>query len=137
MHFKNEHHPSAAQACSKSSGRFESLRKTTAGWTGTPTLGPRCILLHALTEQPELCARGYRARIANVLFLEAPIGVGFSYTDEPGYGAGITVNDNSTAEMSYEFLQRWLDVSVPLSPPVANSHALLVRGPAACKSLRC
>ena len=48
------------------------------------------------------------ARIANLLFLEAPIGVGFSYTEEPGFGAEVTVNDNSTAEMSYQFLQAWL-----------------------------
>ena len=35
-----------------------------------------------------------------MIYLESPIGVGFSYTTESNFGEGIKVNDNSTAEMN-------------------------------------
>ncbi|KAG0558091.1 hypothetical protein M758_10G003600 [Ceratodon purpureus] len=46
-------------------------------------------------------------RYANVLFLESPTGVGFSYSNDPNenqFGG-----DNRTAEDSYTFLVRWLE----------------------------
>jgi len=43
-------------------------------------------------------------RIANMIFLEAPCGVGFSYSDsEKDY----ETNDNQTAADNYEFLKNW------------------------------
>lgn len=46
-------------------------------------------------------------RYANVLFLETPVGVGFSYSDDPkeNHSSG----DSITAEDNYMFLLRWLD----------------------------
>lgn len=44
-------------------------------------------------------------RIANVIYLEAPIGVGFSYATNPAYTYHST--DNSTAYDNYAFLQGW------------------------------
>lgn len=41
-------------------------------------------------------------------------GVGYSYTTEGSsdckFGVGVTVNDNSTAEMNHLFLRRFFDV---------------------------
>jgi carboxypeptidase C (cathepsin A) len=46
---------------------------------------------------------------ANMIYLESPIGVGFSYTTESAFGRNVTVNDNSTAEMNYLFMKRFYD----------------------------
>eukprot|EP00667_Euglena_gracilis_P009413 EG_transcript_9562 len=41
-------------------------------------------------------------RVANMLFLESPAGVGFSFSSQP-----YVPNDNSTADDNYRFLKRW------------------------------
>lgn len=41
-------------------------------------------------------------RIASVLYVESPAGVGFSYSDDP---AGLNADDNTTATNSYTFLK--------------------------------
>jgi len=43
------------------------------------------------------------AQAANVIFLETPLGVGFSYSDSGNY----TTNDNQTADLNLAFLQGW------------------------------
>jgi carboxypeptidase C (cathepsin A) len=54
---------------------------------------------------PELEANPYAwNQIANVVFLEAPAGVGFSYADT---AAGLKHNDTSTAEDNYAALQQF------------------------------
>jgi serine carboxypeptidase-like clade 2 len=46
-------------------------------------------------------------RVANMLYIESPAGVGFSYSKTPSdYNTG----DNRTAEDNYVFLQRWYQV---------------------------
>ncbi|XP_057982231.1 serine carboxypeptidase-like 45 [Malania oleifera] len=44
---------------------------------------------------------------ANMLYLESPAGVGFSYSDNLSFYS--SVNDNTTAQENYIFLTRWLD----------------------------
>ncbi|ELR20229.1 serine carboxypeptidase [Acanthamoeba castellanii str. Neff] len=46
-------------------------------------------------------------RVANMLFIEAPAGVGFSYSDTP---SDYITNDNKTAVDNYAFLRNWLNV---------------------------
>jgi hypothetical protein len=46
---------------------------------------------------------------ANMIYLESPIGVGFSYTTESDFGRNVKVNDNSTAEMNYLFMKRFYE----------------------------
>eukprot|EP01052_Picozoa_sp_SAG31_P014399 SAG31_NODE_893_length_11177_cov_10.241806_4_plen_592_part_00 len=48
------------------------------------------------------------ARTANVVFLEQPIGVGFSYTTEAGFGMGVHVNDTAAAVDGEAFLRNFL-----------------------------
>jgi serine carboxypeptidase-like clade 1 len=43
------------------------------------------------------------SQAANVIFLETPLGVGFSYSDDGNY----TTNDNRTADLNLAFLQGW------------------------------
>ncbi|GAB2223615.1 hypothetical protein Droror1_Dr00017756 [Drosera rotundifolia] len=65
-------------------------------------LGP----LHILPDGKTLYLNPYSwNKLANVLFLESPVGVGFSYSNTSSdlYSAG----DNSTAEDSYTFLVEW------------------------------
>ncbi|KAK2452511.1 calponin [Trifolium repens] len=45
--------------------------------------------------------------VANVIFLESPVGVGFSYSNKPSDYSNI--GDNSTARDSYIFLLNWLE----------------------------
>eukprot|EP01119_Soliformovum_irregulare_P008585 TRINITY_DN21692_c0_g1_i1.p1 TRINITY_DN21692_c0_g1~~TRINITY_DN21692_c0_g1_i1.p1 ORF type:complete len:485 (-),score=92.48 TRINITY_DN21692_c0_g1_i1:14-1468(-) len=45
-------------------------------------------------------------KISNVLYVEAPVGVGFSYTDDGVYN----INDNTTAWDNYHFLEKWLQL---------------------------
>ena len=45
--------------------------------------------------------------MANVIFLESPAGVGFSYSHKPSDYSNI--GDNSTARDSYIFLLNWLE----------------------------
>jgi len=46
-------------------------------------------------------------QIANIIYLEAPIGVGFSYSSDP---AEYITNDNKTAKQNYQFLLNWFDM---------------------------
>lgn len=46
-------------------------------------------------------------RIANIIYLEAPIGVGFSYSDDK---MEYITNDNKTANQNYEFLLNWFEL---------------------------
>lgn len=46
-------------------------------------------------------------RVANMLYLETPAGVGFSYSDNGSYYSG--VDDDMTARDNLVFLQRWLN----------------------------
>jgi carboxypeptidase C (cathepsin A) len=41
-------------------------------------------------------------REANVLYVESPAGVGFSYSEDP---AGLHADDNTTATNAYDFLK--------------------------------
>ena len=45
-------------------------------------------------------------KFANIIYLEAPIGVGFSYATNPAYK--YQSNDSTTAHDNYVFLQNWL-----------------------------
>ena len=46
--------------------------------------------------------------VANVLYVESPAYVGFSYW--PGHGAKTVYNDTITAEGNYEFLEKWIAI---------------------------
>jgi carboxypeptidase C (cathepsin A) len=46
-------------------------------------------------------------RIANVLYVEAPSGVGFSYSDDPKH---YHTNDSQTSMDSFEFLKNFFEV---------------------------
>jgi serine carboxypeptidase-like clade 2 len=46
-------------------------------------------------------------KFANIIYLEAPVGVGFSYASNPAYK--YDSNDSSTAQDNYFFLQKWFD----------------------------
>lgn len=80
--------------------------------------GPGCSgLLGALTEQGPfrtdqkdmtLSLNPYAwNNIANMVFIEAPVGVGFSYSDEPD-GDDYTMGDEETAQDNYEMIQGFL-----------------------------
>ena len=67
------------------------------------------------------------ARTATVVFLEAPIGVGFSYTLEgERFGHGVHVNDTSTAVDSERFLRRFL--TDPELFPELQNRPLFIAG---------
>jgi hypothetical protein len=67
------------------------------------------------------------ARTASVVFLEAPIGVGFSYTTEgASFGHGVHVNDTSTAVDSERFLRRFL--TEPELFPELQDRPLFIAG---------
>lgn len=44
---------------------------------------------------------------ANIIYLESPAGVGFSYADNP---AGLSTNDAVTANDTYAFLENWFEL---------------------------
>lgn len=46
-------------------------------------------------------------RIASVLYLESPAGVGFSYASN---STGTTTDDSTTAADTYTFLKKWFDL---------------------------
>ena len=66
------------------------------------------------------------ARTANVLFLESPIGVGFSYTEEGTFGSGVHVNDTATAVDAEVFLRRFL--TAPALFPELRPNPLHIAG---------
>ena len=45
---------------------------------------------------------------ANVLYVESPAYVGFSYW--PGHGPNTKYNDQMTADGNHEFLQKWIEI---------------------------
>ena len=59
-------------------------------------------------------------RVANVLYVEAPAGVGFSRSDDPG---DYTTDDQKTAADNYAFLQAWFALY-----PEYRQHALYLSG---------
>lgn len=80
-----------------------------------------------------------RGLIANMIYLESPIGVGYSYTTEGStncsFGKGVKVNDNSTAEMNHLFLRRFFDAY-----PQFSTNDLYITGESyagICKSKDC
>ena len=86
-----------------------------AFWTNG---GPGCSgLLGALTEQGPFRSSNADLslsmnpsawnNIANMVFIEAPVGVGFSYSDEPE-GDDYHMDDESTAKDNYEMIQGFL-----------------------------
>jgi carboxypeptidase C (cathepsin A) len=86
-----------------------------AFWTNG---GPGCSgLLGALTEQGPFRTESEDLtlslnpsawnNIANMVFIEAPVGVGFSYSDEPD-GDDYTMDDEETAQDNYEMIQGFL-----------------------------
>lgn len=62
--------------------------------------------IHFAQESPVKLVRNPYAwtKIANVLFLEAPAGVGFSYSNNPN---DYITDDNRTADDNYQFLKNW------------------------------
>jgi serine carboxypeptidase-like clade 1 len=57
---------------------------------------------------PSLYANPYAwNRVANMLFLEAPAGVGFSYSNSK---EDYHTNDNITADDNFEFLKKWFEL---------------------------
>ncbi|GMQ01195.1 hypothetical protein CsSME_00047916 [Camellia sinensis var. sinensis] len=46
-----------------------------------------------------------RTKTASMIFLDAPVGTGFSYARTPG---GWPTSDTKSAEQSYQFLRKWL-----------------------------
>ncbi|KAH7518130.1 hypothetical protein FEM48_Zijuj09G0139200 [Ziziphus jujuba var. spinosa] len=46
-----------------------------------------------------------RIRVANIIFIDAPVGTGFSYSKS---SQGYQSNDILYASQAYEFLQKWL-----------------------------
>ena len=106
---------------------MESIKDTAsdplAFWTNG---GPGCSgLLGALTEQGPfrtnhedltLSLNPYAwNNIANMVFIEAPVGVGFSYSDEPD-GDDYTMGDEETAQDNYEMIQGFLTRFPHLKP---------------------
>ncbi|KAL6645463.1 hypothetical protein ACP70R_017071 [Stipagrostis hirtigluma subsp. patula] len=60
------------------------------------------------TDGKTLCKNKYAWNtVANMLFLDSPVGVGFSYTVNTAVYN--TMEDNMTAHDSYMFMQKWLD----------------------------
>ncbi|XP_054777557.1 serine carboxypeptidase-like 16 [Prosopis cineraria] len=55
---------------------------------------------------PELYLRPYAwTKTASIIFLDAPVGTGFSYANDP---EGLVVSDTSSARQTYKFLRKWL-----------------------------
>ncbi|KAK9286601.1 hypothetical protein L1049_015001 [Liquidambar formosana] len=50
---------------------------------------------------------------ASIIFLDAPVGTGFSYARAP---EGWPTSDSSSAEQSYQFLRKWLDEHIEYLP---------------------
>ncbi|KAK4252796.1 hypothetical protein QN277_014338 [Acacia crassicarpa] len=55
---------------------------------------------------PELYLRPYPwTKTASIIFLDAPVGTGFSYAKDP---QDLVVSDTSSARQTYKFLRKWL-----------------------------
>ncbi|KAK3412243.1 hypothetical protein EUGRSUZ_I01033, partial [Eucalyptus grandis] len=59
-------------------------------------------------------------KIANIIFLDAPVGTGFSYATT---WTAYDINDTSSAAQSYEFLRKWL-----MSHPKFLTNSLYITG---------
>eukprot|EP00727_Mastigamoeba_balamuthi_P002068 m51a1_g11859 hypothetical protein (914) ;mRNA; r:503783-507973 len=59
-------------------------------------------------------------KVANVIYVEAPIGVGFSFSD---YDSDLTTNDAQTAFDNYRFIVNWLSMF-----PEFAKHKLYISG---------
>lgn len=88
------------------------------GYGASIELGP----FHVKTNGTGLYFNEYSwNKVANLLFVESPVGVGFSYTNTSS--DFFTMDDKFTAEDSYEFLVRWLE-----RYPEYKSHDLYIAG---------
>ncbi|GLJ38151.1 hypothetical protein SUGI_0776740 [Cryptomeria japonica] len=88
------------------------------GYGASIELGP----FHVKTNGTGLYLNEYSwNKVANLLFVESPVGVGFSYTNTSS--DFLTIDDKFTAEDSYEFLMRWFERF-----PEYKSHDFYIAG---------
>ncbi|KAH9289438.1 hypothetical protein KI387_033555, partial [Taxus chinensis] len=91
---------------------------SSVGYGATQEIGP--FLLNGSETGLSLNKHSWN-KVSNLLFLESPAGVGFSYSNTSS-DYNVT-GDNSTAEDSYRFLQNWFNIF-----PQYKSHEFYITG---------